>query len=110
MRLYLAGPMTGYKRWNFDSFTFGARALRAAGFEVWSPHERDLAVGFDPDGDGSGFDLGAALRDDVAAVLESDGLALLPGWEDSPGVLIEVLTADGAGIPWAPWREWLYRA
>lgn len=107
MRLYLAGPMTGLPRFGFDRFDRAARLLRAAGYEVWSPHERDLAHGFDPEAGGHGFDLRAALEADVSAVIESDGVALLPGWRASPGVLVEVLTAEGFGLPFRPLHEWL---
>lgn len=107
MRLYVAGPMTGRHRWNFDAFEAAAAELRAAGYEVWSPHERDLAEGFDPDGDGEGFDLLAALEADVQAVLYSDGVALLPGWEHSAGVSVELLTAEAEGLPYRPVSDWL---
>jgi hypothetical protein len=106
VRLYLAGPMTGLPLWNFPAFHEWTARLRAAGFVVWSPAERDLEHGFDPASDGAGFDLRAALEADVAAVLASDGVALLPGWEASPGVLVEILTAEGADLPWRTVEEW----
>jgi hypothetical protein len=49
MKVYLAGPMTGYPRWNFDAFDEAARQLRSDGHDVVSPHELDLERGFDPD-------------------------------------------------------------
>lgn len=98
-QVYLSGPMTGLPEWNFPAFEAAASALRALGLTVLSPHEKDLADGFDPSGDGAGFDLRAALEWDVAAVLDSDAVVLLPGWEDSPGCAVEVLTAKSLGIP-----------
>lgn len=100
-RVYLAGPMTGLPRWNFDAFAAAAAELRAVGAVVTSPHEIDLSEGFDPDAKdaGAGFDLRAALERDVLAVLGADLVVLLPGWEGSAGVMVEVLTAEGAGIP-----------
>ncbi len=102
LKVYLAGPMTGLPRWNFDAFAEAAAWLRARGAVVTSPHEIDLADGFDPDSDGADFDLRRALERDVEAVLAADVVALLPGWETSPGVMVEVLTAEGASIPYAP--------
>lgn len=96
-KIYLSGPMTGLPEWNFPAFEDAARRLREAGFAVLSPHEKDLAEGFDPTGDGEGFDLRAALEWDVAAVIEADAVVVLPGWEDSPGCAVEVLTAEGLG-------------
>lgn len=105
VRVYVAGPMTGLPRWNFDAFAEAAAWLRTRGAEVTSPHEIDLADGFDPDSDGAGFDLRRALERDVEEVLAADLVVLLDGWEDSPGALVEVLTAEGAGIPTVTLRE-----
>lgn len=105
MRVYLAGPMTGYPEWNFPAFRDAALTLRLRGYSVWSPAERDLANGFDPESDGEGFDLEAALRDDIAAVLAADAVVVLPGFEKSAGVLVEILTAEAAGIPWMTFAE-----
>lgn len=91
--------MTGMPEWNFPAFAEAASVLRAQGIAVLSPAEKDLQSGFDPASDGAGFDLRAALEWDVAAVLASDAVVVLPGWEDSPGCIVEVLTAEGMGIP-----------
>jgi nucleoside 2-deoxyribosyltransferase len=110
VRLYLAGPMTGYPRWNFDAFERGASALRSAGFEVVSPAEVDVAAGFDPDAPAELFTrehLIAALRRDVLLVLESDGVALLDGWRHSKGALAERALARAAGLPARPLTLWL---
>lgn len=108
--LYVAGPMTGYPEWNFPAFEGATTALREAGYEVVSPHEIDLEEGFDPSSDGSGFDLRAALTRDVEEVLDADGVALLDGWEESPGATIEVLAASSQGAPARPVREFLKKA
>lgn len=113
MRLYLAGPMTGKPRWNFDAFEKAAAELRAAGFEVVSPAEADLEAGFDPDAPVADFTLGdlrAALARDVQLVLESDGVALLPGWIDSKGAWAEYALAAAARIPSTSVEGWIKRA
>jgi len=102
MKLYLAGPMTGFPRWNFDAFEAGAERLRLAGFEVVSPAELDLADGFDPDAPAHLFtrdDLLRALRRDFELVLQSDGVALLDDWTRSKGATAEQAVARAAGIP-----------
>lgn len=46
---------------------------------------------------------GGFLQDverDTRTLLESDFLVALPGWRDCPESTTDVLTADGAGIPW----------
>ncbi len=99
LTIYLSGPMTGYPEHNFPAFTWAAAALRQAGFAVLAPHEKDLQEGFDPESDGSDFDLRAALEWDIEAVLVSDVVVVLPGWEDSPGCAIEIATAASLGLP-----------
>jgi nucleoside 2-deoxyribosyltransferase len=109
-RLYLAGPMTGYPRWNFDAFERGASALRSAGFQVLSPAEVDLAEGFDPDAPEHLFtneQLRLALLRDCEMVLNSDGVALLDGWRDSKGAMAERALARAAGIRARPLTLWL---
>lgn len=110
MKVYVAGPMTGYPEWNFPAFENATEALRGAGYEVTSPHEIDLEGGFDPSGDGAGFDLRAALERDVDEVLDADAVALLDGWEESPGAVIEVLTASSKGAQSRPWKEFLRKS
>ncbi|WGH21382.1 nucleoside deoxyribosyltransferase [Arthrobacter phage Emotion] len=101
MRLYLAGPMTGYPRWNFDAFHLAAAALRAKGYTVLSPAEMDLTAGFDPDAPVEEFtlqDRQRALRNDLRVILDrSDAIAVLPDWEKSAGASIEVAVAKAIG-------------
>jgi hypothetical protein len=109
-RLYIAGPMTGCPRWNFDAFDEAAAALRAAGYDVVSPHEHDLEMGFDPDAPVAEYTLTqryAAMRWDLAAVLDVDGVATLRGWAYSTGADLEVRVARGVGLFAQPVDYWL---
>ncbi|SDR18753.1 protein of unknown function [Paraburkholderia fungorum] len=82
MKLYLAGPMTGYPELNFPLFHSESARLRALGFEIVNPAELNA---------GSDGDWLACMRVDIAAMMteECDGVALLPGWERSRGAPIE---------------------
>lgn len=117
MRVYVAGPMRGRPEWNFPAFTAAAERLRAAGHDVVSPAEHDLEMGFDPTGmtghedlSDLGFDLRKALVWDLEQVSESDGVFLLPGWEQSAGARAEHALAVALGLlvatdpagPWTP--------
>lgn len=98
---YLAGPMRGYPRFNFDAFdAFDAAAedLRKRGFDILSPADLDREVDFDPDKDipDQAF-MTAAARRDIEAVFASDGVVLLPGWEPSIGACMEKLLAHMLG-------------
>lgn len=111
--LYVAGPMTGHPHWNFPAFEQATSALRAAGYLVVSPHEHDLEMGFDPDAPVAEYTLAqryAAMRWDLAAVLDVDGVATLPDWTSSAGAELEVRVARGIGIPAQSVTYWLARA
>ena len=115
MKLYLAGPMTGIPKFNFQLFRSTTVELREAGFEVCSPHEEDSATiqqlaWSSPNGDPSilpnGFMLDAAVRN-VADIWCCDGLALLAGWMKSTGARHEVATAERFHMPVAPVNLWM---
>lgn len=109
--LYLAGPMTGYPRWNFDAFEAGTKALRDVGFQVISPAELDLLEGFDPDAPTENYsqeDFVRHIRRDANLILnEADGLALLDGWGASRGALFEVSIATMLRLPIRGVRTWI---
>jgi CTP:molybdopterin cytidylyltransferase MocA len=89
MKLYIAGPMTGYAELNFPAFHAEAARLRAFGFEIVNPAEID--VGPNPD-------WLAAMRADIRELVTCDGIALLPGWEQSRGASVENTLARGLGL------------
>lgn len=110
VRVYIAGPMTGRAQWGFPAFREAAATLRAAGFDVVSPHELDEATGFDSTAPVNEFTqehLLAALRRDALAVLDVDGVATLDGWELSRGARAEVALAAAARIPSRSVAEWV---
>lgn len=99
MRLYLAGPMRGIPDYNFPAFHAAAKSLRERGHFVWSPAERDEQQdGFDPAKD-EAKPLRYYMAYDLPAVLNSDAVAVLPGWENSTGAKLEVHVARVCGIP-----------
>ncbi|MEX3961046.1 DUF4406 domain-containing protein [Paraburkholderia sp. EG286B] len=91
MKLYIAGPMTGYAELNFPAFHAEAARLRALGFEVVNPAELNT---------GSDGDWLTCMRVDIAAMMteKCDGVALLPGWENSRGAPIEHNLARDLGL------------
>lgn len=100
MRLYLAGPMRGYPLFNFPAFDEYAHWLRDMGHVVLSPAEHDREDGLDETAERlDGFDLHAAMRWDLTAVLSVDAVAVMPGWQQSAGVGIELTVARAVGLP-----------
>lgn len=83
MRLYIAGPMTGHKEYNYPAFNDAEKLLKAAGYEVLNPARQ-----------GFGKQYQEYLELAIADVFACDGIALLPHWDDSPGAKAEVALAD----------------
>lgn len=100
MRLYLAGRMSGLLENNYPAFHAAAAELRAAGYEVLNPAETDLP----PDTPWLAF-----MAAGVTQLATCDGIALLPGWQDSKGARIEYHLAKHAGLPGLTVTAWLWR-
>lgn len=80
--VYIAGPMTGLPEGNYPAFNAAAEAWRKAGYKVLNPAEND---------NGSGTQHWSQfMRLAIAMVIQSNAIALLPGWERSKGARLEV--------------------
>lgn len=98
-RVYLAGRMTGLPEYGFPVFRHYAAELREAGYEVVSPHEMDEAIdGFDPATD-QAKPMRHYMSRDLPAVLSCNGIAMIPGWEESKGATLEHHVATTCGLP-----------
>jgi len=87
-RIYLSGPMTGLPGLNFAAFHSMTASLRAVGHTVTNPAE------INPDG-GTCSD---CMRRDIAALMDCDTVATLPGWQDSRGASLEVHIGKALGM------------
>ena len=96
-RLYLAGPMTGYPDWNYPAFMAAEDRLRQVGFLVTNP----ARLG-DPTQSWQ-----CNMRRAIRAMLECDGVALLPGWSTSRGARLEYQVARDLGIAATSWDLWI---
>lgn len=101
MKLYLAGPMRGLTLFGFPAFFQASLVLRALGHEVANPAERDMAAGLDPSEENTSpeFALADAFSWDFSEIIAAQGVALLPGWQDSEGCRAELLVAHYTGTP-----------
>ena len=110
MKLYVAGPMTGYPQFNYPAFMEAARDLRSRHFEVMTPAEMDdpeiQAASMDSlDGNldtitTHGQSWGDFLARDVK-LLADDGIeavVVLPGWERSKGARLETYVGMLCGL------------
>lgn len=98
---YLAGPMRGHPEFNFPEFHKQAAWLRANGWTIFSPAERDeadealngdWAIGVE-----RGLDY--FMQFDLAAVCQTDAVIVMSGWEESQGARLEAATAVEIGHP-----------
>lgn len=90
-RIYVSGPMTGLPDHNFPAFHAAAARLRVAGFEVIDPAENF--------GGRTDLPRETYLRADVILVAQCDGIAMLPGWQESRGAKLEYLLARELNMP-----------
>lgn len=112
MRLYIAGPMTGYPQFNIPAFDAMAATLRDHKHDVVSPAELDdpeiRAISLaSPDGNVDtlathGQTFGDFLARDVKLLADDgiEGVVVLPGWEKSRGARLETFVANAiCGLP-----------
>ena len=100
-KAYVAGPMRGIPEYNAPAFAFATDALRRAGFEVFSPSEKDIALGIKAPPTGR---TRKALRrfpigSDLKWIAEGDAVFVLEGWQKSEGAMLETYVAKYLGIP-----------
>lgn len=98
---YLAGPMTGLPEFNYPAFESAAATLRKHRLAVTSPHELHKADTSKP--------WAYYLRRDLAAMLGCDTVVLLPGWQNSRGVALELNVARALGMPTVEYADLLAR-
>lgn len=90
-KAYLTGPMTGYEESNHPTFNKVAKVLRDAGIDIYNPAENY---------DGAQNRTRAEyMAIDIPAVCNAEAVIVLPGWSESGGSNIEILTAWYCGFP-----------
>ncbi len=99
LKYYLCGPMSGCPQFNIPLFDQVTAVLRADGYTIVSPAERDTyetRLGALASEQGCHADLSIAetygdmlARDMKILADEVDGIILLPGWAKSNGAKVE---------------------
>lgn len=93
--VYISGPITGKPELNRPAFARAAESFTAKGFQVVNP--------FDVCPNPASWE--EAMRADVRALMLCTHIALLPGWQQSRGAVIEARLAADLGIPRLEVRE-----
>jgi hypothetical protein len=83
-KIYVGGPMRGYKDLNFPAFNKAAQDLTDQMWEVINP------VDLNPD---PNADYIECMRKDIAALTTCQAIYLLKGWEKSKGATFEFMVA-----------------
>ena len=87
--VYISGPMTNYPEYNYPAFHANAAFLRDSGWNVLSPAELDADLGINPDMVMTEEIYLDIIKHDYAALIKSDAIAFMPGWEKSRGAKLE---------------------
>lgn len=91
MKIYLAGPMTGFPDYNRTAFAEAAAFLRAKGLHVYNPGETPVEIYH--------LDPGTAWQENLEYIcIFAEALVYLPGSHDSEGAKIEIALAKYLGI------------
>lgn len=103
-KVYIAGPMTGYEKWNFPAFFEAEAQLEALGYEVINPAHNDGATVQEALQSAGPVDRPNNLwsdymKRDLPHVMNVDMVCLLPGWQKSKGASLEVTVAKAIGLP-----------
>lgn len=88
-RVYVAGPMTGIKDFNFPAFNQAAQELRTLGLTVLNPADHGVV---------EGATWADYLRHDIALLSTCERIHLLPGWPKSKGARLELHIAKTLGM------------
>lgn len=89
-RVYLAGPMRGYPKFNYPEFNNVAAVLRGQGYFVFNPAEAAPS---------KGSTLAQYLMVDLQWIAShADMIVLLEGWSKSAGAKVEKALAEYLGL------------
>lgn len=112
-RIYIFGPVTGIENDNLSAFESAQKELEAAGYLTDKPHEL-------VDREDSHETAMLLCINELTERTQKpgirhpvpwfDGVALLPGWEQSEGARLERQVAEACGIPCKTLDEWLEEA
>lgn len=112
-RLYISGPVTGKPDDNRAAFADARMSLYEAGITAFDPHNRVIPS------DSHETAMLLCVNELTALAQKTgisypvpryDGVALLPGWEQSEGARLEKAVAEACGIPCKTVDEWIEEA
>lgn len=99
MKIYIAGPMSGYADHNKPAFIETEQFLREAGYETFNPINHEASIRTQA-GDISGQEAyRECLLIDLSWIcMHADAIYMMKGWEKSYGSKAEHATAVALGL------------
>jgi hypothetical protein len=94
---YLAGPMKGHPCHNYPAFEKAVWRLREEGHTIISPHEINAPMAFKTIEERNAL-ASECLKKDIMALLICNRVMVLPKWEASAGVRLELHIAQMLGM------------
>lgn len=101
MKVYLSGPITTDKEHYKEHFAAAEKYLTEKGYEVTNPAKDEYDDEIYEKGHSDKWTLDAWLdymKRDIELTSEHDAICLLIGWRNSPGAIIELMTAKKFGL------------
>lgn len=99
-RIYISGPVTGHANNNRDAFRKAAEELADRGYATCNPVALTERLEGEPTHE-------QAMKHCIHWLTDCDGIALLPGWRESAGALLEHTVAYECGLEVRPLAGWL---
>lgn len=90
-KIYIAGPMTGYENFNYDTFNRLGGEWEERGWAVHNP-----ATAYNGS---TRLPYRLYMSSAVQLLLQSEAVALIDWWEESSGATMEALIAQRMGMP-----------
>ena len=97
LRIYIAGPMSGYPGLNWEAFDRKEKELVGAGWDVVNPAKMDREIGLDPESLGE-YDYEDAARRDIDSLRTCDAIYLMSDFQFSKGACWERALAKHWGL------------
>lgn len=102
MKVYIAGPMSGFEDFNYPAFIAAEAELVSRGLDVLNPAKSE-----EHNTTGKPQAWLWYMRHALRMVADADAVCLLPGWQKSKGASLECDIAEGLGLDIRPYDEWL---
>lgn len=104
MKIYIAGPMSSVKDFNFPLFFETETKLKELGYEIINPARNDgntLEEALENAGspERPNHSWASYMRRDLPSVLAVNAICVLPDWQKSKGARLEISVAEALDIP-----------